>query len=268
MTTPNDQSKPDTSSTPAPGVDSTPVYLGDAELTDAMAKMGGTGVTWNTPVAGEPGAGMSLGPDADGAGKPRIVMVDVPHGTSLAAAIGGTPIDFTTLESVALNPFEISPAGAGGARREGDPLAGLFDPSHAPALAERIKALMPGADVQPAAEDSVSAPTESTTPFVEPEPGAGSPGSTVFNGLPSPIVCVEINLLTGQAVRVTPQESVEELRSFAAAVRAKAPPHHLVLEHPPAADPLTQELADQQTEFARSRTHLPKVDKNEPPAFI
>lgn len=268
MTTPNDQSKPNTSTTPA-GVDSKPVYLGDAELTDAMAKMGGTGATWNTPVAGQPGAGMSLASDADGAGKPRIVMVDVPHGTSLAAAIGGTPIDFERvkgLDLLALNPFELTADGRlGGADGKPDPLIPLYDPSRDP---ERIKSSMPGAGAQPAAENSARAPAESTTPFVEPEPGAGSPGSTVFNGLPSPIVCVEIDLLTGQAVRVTPQESVEELRSFAAAVRAKAPPHHLVLEHPPAADPLTQELADQQTEFARSRTHLPKVDKNEPPAFI
>lgn len=38
----------------------------------------------------------------------------------------------------------------GGTRRDGDPLADWFDSSHAPALAERIRSLLPSADDQPA----------------------------------------------------------------------------------------------------------------------
>lgn len=45
---------------------------------------------------------------------------------------------------------------AGGARRDDDPLADWFDSSHAPALAERIKSLLPGAEDRPAASGTSS----------------------------------------------------------------------------------------------------------------
>lgn len=177
---------------------------------------------------------------------PKILLVDGAPGSAaaMAAALGGTLIDFSTRESTRLNPLDF-----------------CRDPSD---VANDIIKLIPAVIDAPALPN----PAISTTPFVEPDPSAGTAGMTVFNGLPSPIVCVEINLTTGQTVRVTPQESVEQLRAFAAVARKNAPDGHLVLEHPPAADPLTQELAQQQIDFSRNRTQLPKIDPGQAPAFF
>lgn len=108
----------------------------------------------------------------------------------------------------------------------------------------------------------------SKTPFIEPEPNAGVPGMTLHNGLPCPIVCVEIDFISGKTVRVTPQESVEQLRHFAAAVRKVCPPNHLVLEHPPAPTPLIEELALAHMAHSRNHPTLPKYDPDQPVLFI
>lgn len=194
----------------------------------------------NTPEnAATPGADA-----ATNSTSPKILLVDGGTSASVAAALGGMLIDFSGSDSTRFDPMNPS--------RDPDDVA-----------ADIVK-LIPSQG----ANATESLPAISTTPFVEPDPAAGTAGMTVFNGLPSPIVCVEINLTTGQTVRVTPQESVEQLRAFAAAARQKAPAGHLVLEHPPAADPLTQELAQQQIEFSRNRTQLPKIDPGQAPAFF